>query len=75
MGIYLTAVCIPDANEYIEINNKLPPTRILQRSTRGQEEMADCSPEVLATSRGPSDFHLAAETQHSPNEFNVATNQ
>ena len=30
--------------------NKLPPTRILQRSTRGQEEMADCSPEVLATS-------------------------
>ena len=26
-------------------------------------------------SRGPSDFHLAAETQHSPNEFNVATNQ
>ena len=30
--------------------NKLPPTRILQRSTRGQEEMEDCSPEVLATS-------------------------
>ena len=25
-------------------------------------------------SRGPSDFHLAAETQHSPNEFNVAKN-
>ena len=30
--------------------NKLPPTRILQRSTRGQQEMGDCSPEVLATS-------------------------
>src|SRR5574337_952469 len=30
--------------------NKLPPTRILQRSTRGQPEMGDCSPEVLATS-------------------------
>ena len=30
--------------------NKLPPTRILQRSTRGQQEMRDCSPEVLATS-------------------------
>ena len=28
--------------------NKLPPTRILQRSTRGQPEMGDCSPEVLA---------------------------
>ena len=24
-------------------------------------------------SRGPSDFHLEAETQHSPNEFNVDT--
>src|SRR5574337_1170938 len=30
--------------------NKLPATRILQRSTRGQQEMGDCSPEVLATS-------------------------
>ena len=30
--------------------NKLPPTRNLQRSTRGQQEMRDCSPEVLATS-------------------------
>ena len=30
--------------------NKLPPTRILQRSARGQQEMGDCSPEVLATS-------------------------
>src|SRR5574337_935328 len=30
--------------------NKFPPTRILQRSTRGQQEMGDCSPEVLATS-------------------------
>src|SRR5574341_932552 len=30
--------------------NKLPPTRILQRSTRGQQEIGDCSPEVLATS-------------------------
>ena len=30
--------------------DKLPPTRILQRSTRGQPEMGDCSPEVLATS-------------------------
>src|SRR5574337_2088679 len=30
--------------------NKLPPTRILQRSTRCQQEMGDCSPEVLATS-------------------------
>ena len=27
-----------------------PPTRILQRSTRGQQEMGDCSPEVLANS-------------------------
>src|SRR5574337_24844 len=32
------------------VDNKLPPTRILQRSTRGQQEMGDCSPEVLATS-------------------------
>ncbi|RBO42902.1 hypothetical protein DPF98_24980, partial [Enterobacter hormaechei] len=30
--------------------NKRPPTRILQRSTRGQQEMGDCSKEVLATS-------------------------
>ena len=30
--------------------NKLPPTRILERSARGQQEMGDCSPEVLATS-------------------------
>ena len=26
-------------------------------------------------SRGPSNFHLAVETQHSQNEFNVATHE
>src|SRR5574341_1316999 len=50
--------------------NKLPATRILQRSTRGQQEMGDCSPEVLATSseqQRPSKLALPpAATRASP---------